>query len=85
MIKYRFAAIGLALGAICQREGLQLTTERVQALLREQAAAAGVTMEQLVESLRAEPQHLARIDQMAWHLLAVEHVMNRAQVRFEHA
>jgi trigger factor len=77
--------IGLALGAICQRDGLQLTTERVQALLQEQAEAAGVTMEQLVESLRSEPQHLARIDQMAWHLLAVEHVMNRAQVRFERA
>jgi trigger factor len=77
--------IGLALRAIREREGLQLTPERVEALLREHAAAAGVTMEQLAESLKAEPQQMARIDQMAWHLLVVEHVMSRAQVRFERA
>jgi trigger factor len=77
--------IGLALAAICQRDGLTLTPERVEALLQEQAAAAGVSMEELVASLRAEPQHLARIDQMAWHQMAVDHVMSRAQVRFVQA
>jgi trigger factor len=74
--------IGLALGAICQQDGLTLTPERVEVFLQEQAAAAGVSLEELVESLRAEPQHLARIDQMAWHLMAVDHVMSRAQIRF---
>jgi trigger factor len=75
--------LGLALGAICQRDGLTLTPERVEALLQEQADAAGVPLEQVVVSLRAEPQHLARIDQMAWHLLAVDHVMSRAQIHFQ--
>jgi len=77
--------LGLALGAICQRDGLTLTPERVEQLLQEQADASGVSLEEVVESLRAEPQHLARIDQMAWHLLAVDHVMSRAQIRFERA
>ncbi|KFE71273.1 hypothetical protein [Hyalangium minutum] len=77
--------IGLALAAIRERDGLTLTPERVEALLREHAAAAGVTMEELAQSLRAEPQQMARIDQVAWHLLVVEHVMSRAQVRFERA
>jgi len=74
--------IGLALGAICRRDGLSLTPERVGELLREQADAAGVSLEELVESLRAEPENLARFDQMAWHLMAVDHVMSQAQVRF---
>ena len=77
--------LGLALGAICQRDGLTLTPERVEKLLQEEAAAAGLTLEQVLEALRAEPQHLARIDQMAWHLMAVDHVMSRAQIHFKQA
>ncbi len=75
--------LALALGAICKREGLTLTPERVEKLLQERASAAGLTLEEVTESLRAEPQHLARIDQVAWHLLVVDYVMSRAQLRFE--
>ncbi|WP_224369656.1 peptidylprolyl isomerase [Hyalangium versicolor] len=75
--------LALALGAICRQEGLTLTQERVERLLRERAAAAGLTLEQVAESLRTEPEHLAYIDQVAWHLMAVEYVMSRAQLRFE--
>jgi trigger factor len=74
--------LGLALGAICQRDGLTLTPERVEKVLQEEATAAGLTLEEFAAALRAEPQHLARIDHMAWHLMAVEHVMSQAQVRF---
>ncbi|KFE64564.1 hypothetical protein [Hyalangium minutum] len=74
--------LGLALGAICKRDGLQLTPEYVEGMLKEQAAAAGVSLEALAQSLRAEPENLARIDQTAWHLMAVEHVMSRAQIHF---
>lgn len=77
--------LGLALGAICQRDGLTLTPERVEKLLQEEASAAGLTLEQVLASLRAEPRHLARIDQMAWHLMAVDHVMSRAQIHFKQA
>jgi trigger factor len=77
--------LGLALGAICQRDGLTLTPERVEKLLQEEASAAGLTLEEVLESLRAEPRHLARIDQMAWHLMAVDHVMSRAQIHFKQA
>jgi trigger factor len=77
--------LGLGLAAICQRDGLTLTPERVEKLLQEEAAAAGLTLEQVLEALRAEPQHLARIDQMAWHLMAVDHVMSRAQIHFKQA
>lgn len=74
--------LALALGAICRQERLTLTQQRVQALIQEHADAAGVTLEAALESLRAEPQNLARIDQVAWHQLAVDFVMSRAQLRF---
>lgn len=77
--------LGLALGAICRQEGLTLTPERVEKLLQEHASAAGVTLEAVLESLRAEPQHLARIDQVAWHQLAVDFVMSRARLNVEPA
>ena len=77
--------LALALGAICKRDGLRLTPERVEQMLQERATEAGVTMDELVESLRAQPEHQARIDQVAWHLLAVDYVMSRAQLRVEHA
>jgi trigger factor len=74
--------IALALGAICRRDGLTLSPERVEKLLREEAAAAGVSMDEVADALRAEPHRLAQIDQVAWHLLAVDHVMSRATVHF---
>jgi len=74
--------IALALGAICKRDGLTLTPEVVEKVLRAQATAAGLTMEEAAAALRAEPQQLSRIDQAAWHLMAVDHVMSKAQLRF---
>lgn len=74
--------IALALGAICKRDGLILSPERVEKLLREEAAAGGLSMDAVADALRAEPQRLAQIDQVAWHLLAVDHVMSHAKVHF---
>ena len=74
--------IPLALGATCRRDGPTLSPERVEKLLREEAAAAGLSMDEVADALRAEPQRLAQIDQVAWHLLAVDHVMRHAKVHF---
>jgi trigger factor len=77
--------ISLALGAICKRDGLTLTPQVVEKVLRDQANAAGLTMEEMSAALRAEPRNLARIDQVAWHLMAVDHVMSRARIQLEGA
>jgi trigger factor len=50
-----------------------------------QAAATGLSLEQVAESLRAHPEESARVDQLAWHLMAVDHVMSQLQVRAEAA
>ena len=73
--------LALALGAICERDGLTLTPEWVEKLLRQHAEASGSTLEAVAESLRHDPEGQARIDQAAWHLMAVDHVMSRVQVR----
>lgn len=77
--------VGLALGAICKRDGLTLTPARVEKVLRDEAQAAGVSVHEVAEALRSEPENLARIDQVAWHLMAVEHVMSRAKVQVARA
>ena len=77
--------ISLALGAICKRDGLTLTPRAVEKVLRDEAHAAGLTIGEVADALRAEPRHLARIDQVAWHLMAVDHVMSRADIRIEGA
>ncbi len=77
--------ISLALGAICKRDGLTLTPQVVEKVLRDEAHAAGLTMEEVADALRAEPRSLARIDQVAWHLMAVDHVMSRARIHIEGA
>ncbi len=74
--------ISLALGAICNRDGLSLSPELVEELLRKEAAAAGLSMDEVADALRAEPRRLAQIDQVAWHLMAVDHVMRQVKVHF---
>jgi trigger factor len=73
--------IALALGAICKRDKLVPTTQRVQKLIQDEAQAAGLPLHEVMAALKAEPQNLVRIDQMAWHLTAVDHVMSRAKVQ----
>lgn len=73
--------ISLALGAICKRDGLTPSREKVEKIILDEANASGLPVEEVVAALRAEPQNLARIDQVAWHLTAVDHVMSRAKVQ----
>jgi trigger factor len=77
--------IALALGAIVKRDGLTLTPARVEKLLRDEAEAQGLSPADVAAALKAEPQYQTRIEQAAWHLMAVEHVMKKAKIHFEGA
>ncbi|WP_081714069.1 peptidylprolyl isomerase [Cystobacter fuscus] len=72
--------ISLALGAICKRDGLILTPAKVLEVIQAESTAAGVPLEQATAVFASEPQQHVRITQAAWHLLAVDHVMSKAQV-----
>ncbi len=77
--------IALALGAIVKRDGLVLTPGFVEKLLQDEAASQGLSVHDVADGLRNSPEHQARIEQLGWHLLAVEHVMKKAKLRFEGA
>lgn len=77
--------IALALGAIVKRDKLQLTPAHVEKLLREEAESQGLSPAEVAASLKAEPQQQARIEQVAWHMLAVDYVMKKAKIEFEGA
>ncbi|MFY0576475.1 hypothetical protein ACN28S_20895 [Cystobacter fuscus] len=49
-------------------------------VIQAESTAAGVPLEQATAVFASEPQQHARITQAAWHLLAVDHVMSKAQV-----
>ena len=74
----------LALKAVAERDRLQLTTEKTLELLEGSVEAFGLSPADLREAL-VDPTAAAQLKNVAWHLLAVEHVMNQARVRFEGA
>ncbi|WP_084736479.1 peptidylprolyl isomerase [Cystobacter ferrugineus] len=74
--------IALALGAICTRDGVTLTPAKVQEVIQAEATSLGVPLAQASAALREDPQQYARIEQVAWHLMAVSYVMSKAQVHF---
>ncbi|RKG57222.1 peptidylprolyl isomerase [Corallococcus sp. AB011P] len=76
--------IALVLRAIAQRDKLQLTPQYALELLKESSEPFGITEAQLRESM-LDPAASAQMTDVAWHLLAVEHVMTQAKVTFEGA
>ncbi|RKH01934.1 peptidylprolyl isomerase [Corallococcus sp. CA053C] len=76
--------IALVLRAIAQRDKLQLTPPVALELLKESSEPFGITEAQLRESM-LDPAAAAQMNDVAWHLLAVEHVMTQAKVTFEGA
>ncbi|CAM4487902.1 peptidylprolyl isomerase [Corallococcus exiguus] len=76
--------IALVLRAIAQRDKLQLTPQVTLELLKESSEPFGITEAQLRESM-LDPAASAQMTDVAWHLLAVEHVMTQAKVTFEGA
>jgi trigger factor len=77
--------LGVALRAICERDGIRLTREDVERVLRDESEASGVPMEEILASLSERPDVGGRIDQVAMHLKVVDHVMRQAKVHFEGA
>lgn len=77
--------ISLALKAIAERDGLKLTPERLEELLEDVAAQIGISVEETRAALTNDPSAAEKVEQVAWHLMAVEYVMSKAKVRFEGA
>ncbi|HEX8536583.1 MAG TPA: peptidylprolyl isomerase, partial [Cystobacter sp.] len=76
--------IALALKAVAARDGLQLPPGKAFEVLEDSAVAFGLTLAQLREAI-VDPESASLLQDVAWHLLAVEHVMGMAQVHFEGA
>ncbi len=74
----------LALKAVAERDRLKLTPEKTLELLEASVVAFGLTPAQLREAL-VDPSAAGQLRDVAWHLMAVEHVMNKAKVHFEGA
>jgi trigger factor len=76
--------ISLALKAVAAKDKLVLRPEKTFDVLQDSAAAFGLTSAQLREAL-VDPTAASQLQNVAWHLLAVEHVMGKAKVHFEGA
>lgn len=81
----RALRISLALGAIVKRDGVEVDKEAVERYLRGLAEGAGAPMQELVDALKADPALQKTVQDKLLHLLAVEHVMVLAEIRFEGA
>lgn len=77
--------IGIVLKAVTEAEKLQLTPEKLEKLIRDHTAPFGLTAEDVHSALRESPETTKRLTELAWYLLAVEHVMNKSKVTFEGA
>ncbi|HLL53835.1 MAG TPA: peptidylprolyl isomerase [Myxococcaceae bacterium] len=81
----RRLTVSLALRAIVERDGLKLTQDWVLALLQQTAEFGGVPLEEVADALRKDPRAALEVERQAWHLLAVQHVLDKAELRFEGA
>jgi trigger factor len=74
--------LALGLRAIIERDKLQLTPEKLDEVLDEAVAPFGMSREEARGAL-ADPATTEGIRNAALHVVAVRHVMARAQVQFE--
>jgi trigger factor len=77
--------IALVLRAVADAEHLQLTPKKFEELATAAGEGFGLTKEQVSKGLREAPDLTEQMAQTGWHLLAVEHVMSKAKVKFEGA
>lgn len=75
--------IALALGAVAKAEKLELTPQRLEALVAEVAAPHGVGPAEAATALRESKRDTEKMAQVAFHLMVVEHVMAKAKVHVE--
>lgn len=75
--------IGLALGALVKKEGLQPTPEFAAEVVDEVAATSEVSREEVLEAVKSDKQLAAKLAALAQHQYAVQYVFERAKVRYE--
>ncbi|WP_375765442.1 peptidylprolyl isomerase [Archangium gephyra] len=74
--------IAFALRAIIERDQLQLTPEKMDEVLQEAVVPFGLSLEEARRAL-AHPTTAEGVRNAAMQVMAVRHVMGKAQVRFE--
>ncbi len=77
--------IALVLRAVAEAEKLELTPAKLEEMAKAAGEGFGLTPAQVKEGLRESPELTEQMFQTGWHLLAVEHVMSKAKVKFEGA
>ena len=77
--------IALVLRAVAEAEKLELTPAKLEEMAKAAGEGFGLTAAQVKEGLRESPDLTEQMFQTGWHLLAVEHVMSKAKVKFEGA
>jgi trigger factor len=75
--------VSLVLKAIGDAKKLSLTPEKMESILAKQASAFGLTAQQVHQGLREEGELTQKMANVAYHLMMVEYVMQRAKVEFE--
>jgi len=78
----RRLTLSFALRAIRLRDNVELTHEFLLAVVQQAAGLGGVGLEQALAGLKKDRTVWASIEQNAWHLRMVEHVMRHAEVHF---
>lgn len=73
--------VSLALGAIAARDGVVPTRENATPYLAQVAEGMGLELEQAREALRQNPAQAAVVFQQIHHLLVVDHVLSKVQIR----
>jgi trigger factor len=71
------------LKAVTEAEKLELTPKKFEELAQIAGEGFGLSAKDIKEGLRESRQLTTQMSQTAWHLLAVEHVMSKAKVKFE--
>ena len=74
--------VGRVLGAVARREGVLLANERLDAVLDDVAAQLELSADELREG--GDPVY-DRMQEVAWHLVVMDHVLSRTHVHFEGA
>lgn len=77
--------IALVLKAITERDKLQLTPEKLEEMATISAEPFGLSAADVKKGLRESKELTAQMAQTAWHMLAVEHVMSQASIKYEGA
>ena len=77
--------IGIALRAVAERDQLALTPEKLETILVKNAESLGLADSDVRSALRESKETTRKLHDLGFYLMAVEHVMSKANVTFEGA